>query len=540
MEKEIRRKKTGLVMKIRFLCLLLYMSLPMVARFIWGDMSAAFVAGGTEILLAGAAVTVYAFETAVGYMMRRRLHRDQIKNARQTFQTVLPLSALTGAAFGVICFLLSEKLSILMYHTEHGGLCFMAVAPALIFLGGFGTLRGYLTEMGYEKPAAIISIAGAATSVVMAVVLGILAGRFGEKVQALMHSGDIAAAWSAIGVCCGISVGTLVSFAGLLILNARKNRDMKEMAERGMSLVIDRRYDVITSLRTGIFCWLFIPAIMIFDHIFFTVKTFEGQTTEDFLTSFGILAGECIFPVAALIMLICGPFCDVWKGVIAAVSKRDIAGARGKLSSYIHMQFMCIIPAVIWLELSSGLLVKSFAPADSTKLLNLLIAVIPVMIPAAVCIFNTYFLFSIYKRLMVLIDIILAVIAHVLMMILIPGKGVDMSMTVIGSWYGFFLCLALISGFEITIMLSFRINWWKSILTTVIASVISALPAVAVNAMMENIIGGLLTLALSLILSLAVYLVALVVLGGLTRYELERLPFGEYLLPLADRFDRDR
>ena len=536
--KKSLQKGSGNLLKIRFMEISAALLCILLSGILWGNMCAGFLAGALEITVLCLSVCMYAFETASDYMIKRRLYRDQVKNVMQSMASVIPVSVLIAVIMAVICLFSAAKLSELFCASTHGIFPYVMIAPAIALLGSQGAFRIYLSRMGDKKGVKRCCIIGTAAGTVSGIIAGFFASDLGGKVGALLRTDDVKASYTAAGVCAGISLGALISLFGLLVVSAKSKRNNKELAEEGMSLVIDKRRDVIKNLRYGIPVCMIIPLVVIADHIVYRLSLGGEAGTAALIGGWGSLGGFCLAIFGLFSVLMCVPFLEAWKEVIAAIMKKDTPTARTRLSGIIHLEFILVIPVTFWLMASGEELTRLFLRHGEEGAGLFFVVIVPLIIPATACMINSFLLSGLSKNGILMIDLVLAAGLHTAVLIITSRSTGAVTHSIILAWYVFILILLAMTMFEICVMLNYRQDWYRGIFSTVIAAGVGILPAVAVNALLTELIGEILTMLVSLVFSVSVYLVCLVLIRGLTSYELERLPLGEYLLPIAERFER--
>jgi hypothetical protein len=104
------------------------------------------------------------------------------------------------------------------------------------------------------------------------------------------------------------------------------------------------------------------------------------------------------------------------------------------------------------------------------------------------------------------------------------------------AFFGMILVQAVLGFFELKVMLDYKQEIIRNLLKPLLAAGVSGLLALLLDRIFVNLIGEVLTLLIAIILSYLLYMVLLILLKSVNRYEIERMPFGDYFALLADRW----
>ena len=151
--------------------------------------------------------------------------------------------------------------------------------------------------------------------------------------------------------------------------------------------------------------------------------------------------------------------------------------------------------------------------------------------------FQIFLLVQLKNRLLILFNAVIGIAAHMATLIIMSAAfsfGIHASIAAFAAM----IILETVLGFiEIRMMLDYKQEFVRPILKPLLAAGVSGLLALAIDKLLVNLIGEALTLIIALVLSYLLYMVMLIVIKNVNRYELERMPFGDQFALIYDRLE---
>ena len=89
-------------------------------------------------------------------------------------------------------------------------------------------------------------------------------------------------------------------------------------------------------------------------------------------------------------------------------------------------------------------------------------------------------------------------------------------------------------------VLHHRNEWMKSLILPVASAAAAGLVVFLVNKLLINVIGDILTLIICIVLFWAVYMLVMVLTGGVLAHELGKIPLGRLFYGISVAIRRDR
>ncbi|WP_408071085.1 hypothetical protein [Butyrivibrio sp. JL13D10] len=520
--------------------ILAMMALLIVFFDMTGSDGVGFLAAPVVLFMIAYCVFICAFESTTREMVRNRLYRGQMLSAKKNVKQLMIISFVAGLIVTLLMAGLSIILANLIFHSPRSFYVLLLASPAFLFLSIQGVIRGYLSGSGYSLVSVISDAILTVITLVTTFLISNVVYDYGKKVDALMHVNDIAPAYGAIGAAMGISASALISLIFVVIVFLLRKNDLQEIAEESSPVMNNHKNECVNDLIVNSLVAALTGILVFIDECVYLNVANKLHPNDNNINNWGIYIGQCVSVVIFFVFMTALPFVKSWYGVHVSIVKKDYKAARSRLQNLIHFEAMLIFPVVIWLML----LAKTFNTVVFGKSneagANMVIMAIPVVIPGAVIIFQSFLLKQLKNKVVMLGNLVVGVIVHIAVLLSMSyagGFGIHAS---IAAFAAMFVVQGILGIFEIKVMLDVNLMMIRNILLPLLASVLSGLAALLVNKLLVNVIGEILTFIIALLIAFLIYMVLLMILGSVNRYEVERMPFGDYFAIVSDMIGKER
>ncbi len=510
------------------LCIIFYM--------ITGAEGVGYLSAPVALFLMGYGVLIISFETVTRDMMRIHLTKGHVKEAQKKLRQLMLVGFGIGAGLALLCALFSSVFANMVFHSSRSFYVLLVVAPVLLFMSIQGVLRGYLSGAGFISVSLFSNVIMVVVTYVLFMVFSGISYKYGLKVNALMHVEDIASAYGAIGAAFGISVSCLVSLLFLVIMSLIKRRELNRLAENSIMEKATRYNGFMLEL---IPMWLIMGSgglLLFIDECVYMAVANSMHSTENNIENWGIYIGQCFALTVLILFLSAIPFAKSWFSVKISIVKRDFKAARAKIQNLMHFEAMLIFPLVIWVMVLSGTITALMFGKTNVNAVNMIVLTLPIALPGAFLLFQTFLLVQLKNNFLLTANAVLGIVVHLVILIImstVAKLGIHASMA---AFFGMILVQAVLGFFELKVMLDYKQEIIRNLLKPLLAAGVSGLLALLLDRIFVNLIGEVLTLLIAIILSYLLYMVLLILLKSVNRYEIERMPFGDYFALLADRW----
>jgi hypothetical protein len=536
MEKSMKIRP-DVVMASGFLSICMMMVLCVVYYKITGPEGAGFMSAPVAMFLMGYGVLIIAFESVTKEMVKSHLHRQQMKIAVSNVKRLMLISFAAGLVLALLCAAFSRVFALMVFHSSRSLFVLITIAPILLFMSVQGVLRGYLCGSGFSAVSVFSNLILVVITFILSIVFSGIGYKYGLKVNALMHVDDIASAYGAIGAALGITVSCFVSFLFIVIM---------VLVHRGRLHVLAENSAPIKDAGQQRFLGELIPLWVVFaqgglllfvDECVYLMVANSVHTSENNISNWGIYIGQVIAITVFIIFICTVPFTKSWFSIFISIMKREYKVARAKIQNLVHFEAMLVFPVTIWFMVLAGTFTALLFGKTNSSAVNIIAITAPLAIPGVFLVFQIFLLVQLKNRLLILFNAVIGIAAHMATLIIMSAAfsfGIHASIAAFAAMIIFETVLGFI---EIRMMLDYKQEFVRPILKPLLAAGVSGLLALAIDKLLVNLIGEALTLIIALVLSYLLYMVMLIVIKSVNRYELERMPFGDQFALIYDRFE---
>ncbi|MDE6189103.1 MAG: polysaccharide biosynthesis protein [Clostridia bacterium] len=392
-------------------------------------------------------------------------------------------------------------------------ICYIAVAPAIIFVAVANVFKGWFLGHGNTTPAGISQI----VEVVVKLAIGLL------LVGAMQSRGLMQAV---AGGLLAVSISEFVSLAAVFIWYLVASKDERKLKPQPCNNRFFSTFLPITA--SG----LIFPFISFIDSIM-VVNLLNRGGFENAISKYGILTG----PVASLInmpiVLAMSISVAIVPAIASAMSGYDVVSVKSKTASSIKMCFLISMPFFVGMILTSASLTRLLYPTLNEGQQNLTAYLLSVMsvnvlVLSMLEVFNAV-LQGIGRLKPVLINIAIGgVIKIILELIFVPRFGIVASGL---STIAFYLIALTLNGMQYNRLVGKNINLFKSISKILLSGAIMSLavaPFVFIAGDIYRVIYAVLAGGLA-------YFASLLITRAVDEKEVAMLPLGDKLSRLLTK-----
>ncbi len=514
-------------------------------------------------------IATAGFPIAVSKMVAESIARGDEYDARRIFQTATFLLGVIGIIGSTVLYTFAEPLANLLGNGD-SALGIKVIAPGVFFVSLVSAYRGYFQGKQNMFPTAgsevveaggklLIGIAAASVIMSMQATSNIPGASFPDGVFS-SHGRTV---YSATGAIFGVTAGTFLALALMLIIYSSKERKikpipckeirprkeiLKNLVKIAIPITIGASVSSLTSL-------VDLATIMnrlvvnpdVFDsyaHLFAKGTEFAGKALEEGWQGitllqkkanslYGVYTGQAQTMFNLPLTIVVGLSMSIVPAISTALAEKNIKDAQTMTRSVLKITSIFALPcAVGFYVLAEPILRILYSDANGSMLLGKLAFAVPFV--ALVSVSNSV-LQSYGKVYYPVFNMLIGGVVKVLMnYTLIPVWGIDAAPLATTACYGI---IAVLNFFCITYKLKVKINPFDMVLRPLCASVVMG----AVVAVLYRSISGI--IPFSRIVTIAaigvgaiVYLVAVLLVKALDRDDVLNLPKGEKIAALMTKY----
>ena len=502
-----------------------------LGKFI-GDKGLACFGIANEIIFVIAGAVAYGLSESVSSLVRYRVRRGQYKSAQKVMGSAVFAGCVLGAVLGSLTLFLAHGIAAGVFGAPLAGQAVCMIAPAIVFFILTGIFRGYFQGNGSRVPVMhsqilqmIFFFAGG--------IAGVIPFRnYGSKVSALLQNADYADAYGAMGACIGILCASILCFLHMLIIYILFRHGIHGQMSKEPPKSQDGVFYIFHMLlgTGGIYAlyWLFSSGWLLADG---AVMFRAGKDADALFGQWGAYYGKVMALTgiaASIISILC--LLPI-RRIVVLWERNEDRLAREKLGILIHQCAVIAIPSAVFLAVLAENLLSAIYGGDQTQTaLWMQAGCVNVVLMVFANIFMEILLRSrklLYVAGMTVGAFILQL--GILFLLVRTDTGV---IGVILSSIIYYLVIAGCGFYLVARRVRYRQEWVRTFAFTAVAASIAGILAMALDKVTRPL-GALLSMLISLLAGVAVYLVILVFLRAFRDEEMEEMAGGFIFRKLA-------
>lgn len=478
-------------------------------------------------------VSSYSIPSAISKVIAQRLALREYKNAHRIFHCALIYVIVIGGIASLFTYFGAGMLV-----EEHSIAVLRIFAPTIFFSGLLGVLRGYfqshrtmvqtsISQILEQIANAVISITAA--YLLMQAVDGV------NKTEKAIHG----AMGSAMGTGAGVLIA-LVFMLAMYLLNLKLIRKRIERDESQTLLSYRQIFGIIIFMVTPVILSTFIYNFStslnqtIYSKI---LKNFEGYTTAQIATSYGIFSGKAVVISNIPIAIASAISAAMIPNISGTYAQGDGKATNRLLERSIRITMMIAIPSAVGLYVLARPVVQLLFPQpESIELAaSLLRGLCVTVVFYSLSTLSNAILQGIGKVNKPVINAALSLVIQtiVLIALLFATKGSLHSLVIATIVYS--LCMCILNQYSIHKELHYRNNYIKAFLLPLIVSmVMGGVAFIVYQGCYALIQSNVISLAISIFLAVLVYFAGIIKIGVVTEKELKTMPKGHLLVSMAN------
>ena len=537
---EEKRIRPHILTAAVYLAVLIMMVYFIVAVRICGEKGVIFAVGPFFIYAVFYCSFVLAVQKAVYIMVRLRARRSQFHNAETNMLRSMRIFSISSLVAGGLLIALSYTLCSVVLGTDRGFIQLIIAGASIVFLGVQGVLRGYLQGIGYTKPIVLSDLLIALVSIVSGTIAVGVMYNYGLKVNKLLHANEFSAVYGSTGLMAGIFIGSLVGFIQTVISYHLRKAEIQAFVKNGAPRYLDNKNDVLAGIRPLMPLYATPALAVLVDLCFYCIFTKKMHKDIDYMASFGIYAGYVICTIALFALICTLPYIKSMNRVMARIERDEFEGARDRYRRLIRFSNMFIIPVSVFVfATAETILIVLFGKSNALD--NSLLSLGGLMIMCAShAIMSSWLLNHMGKSVAALVNLGIGWAFHIILLVLFVWP---LNMGVMGVLLSGILAVGIYDAFcylMISRVLHHHHEWMMSFVLPLASAAAAGLVVFLLNKLLINVIGDILTLIVCALIFWLVYMLVMVVTGGLLAHELKRVPFGNLFYGISTAIRRDR
>ncbi|MCM1047553.1 MAG: oligosaccharide flippase family protein [Clostridiales bacterium] len=472
----------------------------------------------------------YGISRTMNGLIRYRIKRDQFKSARKVFSMALKLSLLIGIVVGVALAFASSFIADIIVLETMSRWAILAMAPVVVLSALVNVFRGYFNGNGFNGLVAQSQYIEKILMFITAIAGGRMFLDYGGKVAALHHNDITAYAYGALGVVLGMMISELITLiylmaVYLLYLGTWKRQLSEDSGRRTESSGNIARMLIGNSIPLALIVILS-NLFMIIDQRFFNYCMNRSESELSNAQLWGAYYGKFAVLIGIGAALACMSVLGSISKIVNSYEREEYHIMHERIENAVKKLCIAAAPVAIYLAVLADAFVGGLYQGENGQIISLLRQGAVIIIFYGIAYLFGQVMLKTHMMKEFLISLVAAVAIHIAAVFLLVRQGL---MGVEGVVYSVivFTGVLAVSCFILTCRkLNYRQEWLYSVAFPIVSAGISGLVVMLISRLLISTAGEIVTIIVSSLVGLVLYILLLIVLRVLNEAELNRLPLG--------------
>ena len=487
-------------------------------------------------------ISSYSIPLAVSKLVATRMAQGQAKNAWKVLKGSLIFASLSGGGFALVVWFGADFFTTKLLATPLASIALKVLAPVIFMVAIAGVLRGFFQGLNSMMPTAFSQIAEQVVNAVVSVLAAYLLFDYGKKVGAVLgDADDYAAAWGAAGGTLGTAMGAVASLAFLIFVISIYRRRFRRKMRRDRTRHSDSYRSIMWLLITTI-----IPVLMsttlynissiIDQSIFKNFAIFQGYKQHTIDVWWGVYSGQYRVIINVPISIASAMASSSVPALTTAYKGGDMDLVRSRIHAATRFIMVIAFPCTVGIfVLAQPIQRLLFSDTDPTSGYMLMVGAISVLFYSLSTLSNGL-LQGIDKLKIPVKNAAISLVAQAgfLLAAMQFFRANIYAVILANAFYAFLMCL--LNGLAVSKYSGTKQDIKTTFIIPLIGSVIMGAAVLLVyKVIMVLLHSNAIATIISILIALVVYFVVMLLLGGITREELDKVPHGNKLIRIAEK-----
>ncbi|GFI61601.1 lipid II flippase MurJ [Clostridiales bacterium] len=492
-----------------------------------GDTGNAIYSGGYYIYTFLLILSSAGLPAAISRLVSVRRVRGEYVNAHKVFEISMAFAGTLGAIGMVALFLFAEEVAVMVEQPE-SVYCLRTLAPTLFIVGIMSVYRGYLQGMDIMTPTAVSQIFEQLFNAVFSVLLAWILVK-----QSI--------AMGAAGGTAGTGIGALVGLIIIMVYYFKERRKIfREMRYERRGIRHETNGQILLSIITTAVPIIAGTAIFSITNIIDTKMVKSGLMASGAFTQsqadvlYGQLSGKYVTLTTLPVSISSAMATAAIPNIAASVAAGDRRRIKSKINLALKLAMVVAIPSAFGIGiLGDNILLMLFPKYPDGGILLKAGAVSIAFL--SLCQIVTGELQGIGKIHIPVIGALLGAIAKVILnALLIKNPQINVVGAVISTDACYFVA-AIFNLIMLSRITGVRPYYGQIIVKPVLCSIVMSIGCLGSYKLFNIFAGNTISTLLSIIVAMAIYLVSMLLINGITEKDLRSIPKGRTMIRLFKR-----
>lgn len=483
----------------------------------------------------------YSLPVAVSKLVSARLAKGEKRNAYRIYKGALIFAGVAGITVSIITYFGADFLAGTLMSQPMSSLALKILAPTLVLSAIMGVLRGYFQGQGTMIPTVFSQIIEQIANAVVSVSAAFYLFSYGKKLDALLYTESYAPAYGAAGGTLGTGAGVLLGLLFLLLLALMYKQVINRQIRRDRTRYDESYSDIFKILLLTIIPVILSTAIyninsIIDQGVFNKIMMIQGNASSDVAELYGVFTGKYKLLTNVPLAIANALAASTVPTLSRALAEGNERVAVRKINTSIRFTMMVVIPCAVGLTvLASPILQLLFHDSSELPARLLQIGSISTVLYALSTLTNG--ILQGLNRMNVpvknaVISLLLHLVALVVMLIVFKW---GIYAVVFGNII-FALIMCILNGIAIRKTIDYEQEVRSTFVIPSIAAIFMGVAVFLIYFVLIKVVSNSISTLVAIIIGGMVYFILLITLKGVVREDLERIPKGEIIISIAEKF----
>lgn len=502
-----------------------------------GDTGIGLFAPAFELITLSTLLFSYGISRTMTGLIRYRVKREQYKNANLVFQTAFRLSILISLILAFLVVVFSGIFSEIVVLEEMSKKAVLAVAPAIVLTALVNVFRGYFNGIGFGGLVVQSQYIEKIVMFITATLGGGLMYDYGSKAAALLQNSIVAYAYGALGVILGMIAAEMIALLYLLIVFAIYSGTWRKQLKQDTGRRKESGGEILSMLfGNGFFAAfvaIFANVFMLIDQRFFNYCMNRRELSHSRAGLWGAYYGKFAMLIGVGAAISCLAVSGLIGKIVIAYEKEEYQMMHDRIGNAAKRLCIVSLPIAINLAVLSEAFVNSLYQGNNETVISMVRRGTVIIIFYGIAFLFGQIMLKLRMAKELMLSLVVALAVHILAVFLLVRKGLQGEEGIVYSVIAFTGILAILC-FILTIRkLKYRQEWLYSVAFPIVSACVAGLVVMLLNMLLLQTVGNILTIVISSLVGMILYILLLMILRVLNEAELSRLLFGNLWIALG-------
>ena len=487
-------------------------------------------------------ISSYSLPLAVSKLVSARMAKGQRTAAYQILKGALAFAAIAGVIVAFVVYFGAEYFTSLL-QTPLSIFALKILAPVLIVVALLGVLRGFFQGLGNMVPSAISQIIEQIVNAIVSIWAAYVLFEYGSKIgQVLGDPERYGAAYGAAGGTLGTNLGAVSALLFMIFVFSLYMRSFKKKMKRERNVEVDSfgytmKILIITIIPVLLSSTIYNISGILDQGLFKNIATMQGYTVNEIDVWWGVFSGKYKVLINVPISIASAMAASSVPSLSASFAAGDKEAVNSRINAAIRFIMVIALPCCVGLAVLAKPIFTLLFPGTISSLDS---ANMMMWVGAIAVVF--YSLSTLTNGLLQGIDQLkipvknaaIALVAHVILLIclMLFFRLNIYAVVIANAFFAFLVCV--LNAIALQRHSGYKQEFQKTFLIPAIASLVMGVIAFGAYTLCFMVCkNNLISIIISIVLAVIVYVAALLLLKGLDEDEILKFPKGYLLVQLA-------